>query len=327
MPDFFGLEQEQSEQEELHSPFPCSRVEEGSEKEALLVQLANPSTLESVEDLESRLAQIRQLFASEGDRRGIFASIYHEVSLGALEALRSGKFQQETKVRKVIVEFGRTYLNGLYGHLKGTPIKEEWAQYYSMASQCDIHPLKTCCTAMNTHIVLDLVDALILADVDADFYDEYMLLGDGLVEKIPNVAQALEDDYRVPRDESLGFFRGWMAGKGINDTVNTVRRTWHLLLNSSLDGFKEEDTMGRFNMQFLRKGAWSDAVSQAPWMRPTPRGGHALRIHKRRVQKARANGLPTPEQTTWMNLKWKTYQGAFQAMAWFIDEDKSTAGN
>jgi hypothetical protein len=312
------------EEDEEVSPFPCGRVEAGSNKEAMLLELSDPKTLRTVEELESRLSRIRQLFASEGDRRGIFSSIYHEVSKGALAALKSGTFKKEKAVRRVIVEFGRTYLNALFGHLKGTQIKEEWAQYFDQASQCDIHPLKTCSTAMNTHIVLDLVDALLLAEVDSEFFDEYMLLGDGLVERIPNVAQALEDDFGVPKDEALGFFRGWMAGSGVNIGINALRKAWHSL-SFSEEKFEEEDVTGRFNMQFLRKGAWTDAAGQAPWMKSKPRGGHALRNYKKAVQKARAKGKITPEQTTWMSVKWKAYQGAFSAMGWFIDEDNAVA--
>lgn len=304
------------------SPFPCSRVEQGSSAEADLIQLSNPATLDSVENLESRLGEIRKIFAHAGDRRGIFASIYHEVSKGALEAINSGQFKQEKQVRKVIVEFGRTYFNGLNGHLKGTRIKEEWAEYYSMTSECETHPLKTCSTAMNTHIVLDLVDALILADVDYTFYDEYMQLGDGLVEKIPNVAQALEDDYKVNREEALGFFRGWMAGRGVNFGVDAIRKAINYLEDDHQE-HQEWDAAGTFSMQWLRTGAWTDASRQVPWMQTPPRTGQALRIYDRRIRAIRAKGPVKPKQSTWMSIKWNTYQQAFKFMAFFIDETRT----
>ena len=310
--------------EQLHSPFPCSRVIKGSSDEIQLIDLSNPSTLEKVEDLESRLAEIRKIFATAGDRRGIFASIYHEVSKGALEAIQSGRFNQEEKVRRVIVEFGRTYFNGLNGHLKGARIKEEWAEYYAMTSDCATHPLKTCSTAMNTHIVLDLVDALILADVDYNFYDEYLALGDGLVEKIPNVAKSLADDFNVDYDEALGFFRGWLAGKGVNFGVDVVRKAINFLEDSDQE-HQEWDAAGTFSMQWLRKGAWTDASKQVPWMVTPPKSGYALRIYDRRVRAARSRGPIKPDQSWWMTVKWNAYQKAFKVMAFFIDES-ATAG-
>lgn len=302
------------------SPFPCARIEKNSSEETELKQLSNPVSLSSVEDLESKLGQIRQIFAQAGDRRGIFASIYHEVSKGALDAINSGKFNNEPKVRKVIEEFGKTYFNGLYGHLVGTPIKPEWSLYYEMAANCEVHPLKTCSTAMNTHIVLDLVDALILANVSHDFYDEYIALGDGLVERIPNVAQSLSDDYNISYDEAIGFFRGWLAGKGVNFAVDVVRKAINYVSDSE-EEHKEWDAAGTFSMQWLRKGAWSDARSQVPSMVQPPSGGHALRNHKKRMKEL-SSATIKPKQTWWMTLKWKTYQQAFKVMAFFIDESE-----
>ena len=79
-------------------------------------------------------------------------------------------------------------------------------------------------------------------------------------------------------------------------------------------------------MQWLRKGAWSNARSQVPSMFQPPSGGHALRNHKERMKEL-SSATIKPKQTCWMALKWKTYQQAFMVMAFFIDESEVASPN
>ena len=244
----------------------CRFLSDDSQEVKNIVEWSNYSDIgpTEVEKFEARMQKITAAFASIGDRRGLFAAIYKVVSTGGLEAVSSETFDDNEGARRLIIEFGKTYFDALQGHFaQGKRLKNEWRTYFKYAKDCDVHPLKVLYTGMNTHITLDLVDAIVRAQLKPSFKEDYVSLGDGLIKKVGEVIDIVVNDYGVDRTQALMFLKG-------------VDHPW---VNLS-DG---RNAVSDFSMKFLRERAWQDAVGQANWMEDLSRRNPWIHLMQRKV--------------------------------------------
>lgn len=243
----------------------CVFLADDSPQVQEIVQLSNYSELgdTDVEEFERRMQRISNIFIEARDRRGLFAAIYKVVSAGGREAVSNNVFQDNDGARRLIVEFGKTYFDSLLGHFaNGNRLKPEWEKYFELAKDCSVHPLRVLYTGMNTHITLDLVDAIVRAKLTADFQEDYVALGDGLITKVGEVVDIVSQEFGVMRAETTMFLMG-------------IDHPW-----ATLDDGRNR--ISDFSMKFLRERAWRDATSQSPWMEENSMTNLRMRIRSRR---------------------------------------------
>ena len=233
---------------------PCSLLLKGSEQIDRILELSDTSTLgdTDVEDFDSRIKEIRDLFVEAQDRRGIFAAIYAVVTEGGLEELnKDDAFDDVTAMRLLIIEFAKTYLNSLRGYFGEEEydkklLKPQWKKYFEYAEDFEVHPLFVLTTAMNTHITLDLIDAIIQSKMRSSNKEDFIKMGDSLIRNIDGVIDALVAHYGVDRESATSLMKGFAL------------KNWN-----KQDGRSQ---IGNFSMHYLRNEAWEDAEDMAPWI-------------------------------------------------------------
>lgn len=233
---------------------PCTLLSKDSEKITRIVKLAETSNLgdTDVEEFEKRIQEIRDIFVAAGDRRGIFASIYAVVTSGGLrEVSKPDVFEDPQSMRRLIVAFSKTYLNSLKGYFSSDPedqklLKPQWKTYFEYAEDFTVHPLYVLTTGMNTHITLDLVDAIIQSKMRPRNNADFRKMGDNLIVNIDGVIEALVNDYEVNRAAASSLMKGFALKK------------W-----KKYDGRSQ---VGNAMMHYLRDEAWEDAAEMAPWV-------------------------------------------------------------
>lgn len=281
---------------DLRYPVACNSISPESDDFKRLLTLSSLSTVHptDMEAMEERLLEIRHIFQKAGDRRGIFTTIYTAVTRTAVEAVQNEEVKDLASTRRLTVEFAKTYLHGLHLNLTNphTQNRRKWGLYYAQAQNCDTHPLKVMATGMNTHIVLDLSDAIVLSGLRSDYFRDYMHMGNRLVDSIPAVAVAMQQDWGIPVKETEGLVHSWWLGKGFNWTAKAIQNAfeavsggvsiaWEWLTDwlfpnpeiatmaeiASMRSF-EEDPTGTLSMNGLRVFAWWQAQRQKPYSNP-----------------------------------------------------------
>ena len=233
---------------------PCGLLSTDSAEIIRILELADISTLgdTDVEEFDGRVKEIRDLFVAAQDRRGLFATVYAVVTEGGLEELnKEGTFEDVTAMRRLIVEFAKTYLNSLRGYFGDEPsdknlLKPQWKKYFEYAENFEVHPLFVLSTAINTHITLDLMDAILKSKMRASNKVDYVKMGDSLIGNIDGVIDALVVRYGVNRDSATALLKGF------------VLKNW-----KNEDGHSR---FGNFSIHYLRNEAWEDAQDIAPWI-------------------------------------------------------------
>ena len=234
---------------------PCSLLSKDSVEISRIIKLADTSTLgdKDVEEFDMRIKEIRDLFVATQDRRGLFTTIYAVVTEGGLEELRKdGAFKDVTAMRRLIIEFAKTYLNSLRGYFGEDSddkklLKPQWKKYFEYAENFEVHPLFVLSTAINTHITLDLIDAILKSKMRASNKADYVKMGDSLIGNIDRVIDTLVISYGVNRDSATALLKGFALKNWKNENGHS--------------------RFGNFSIHYLRNEAWEDAQDIAPWIK------------------------------------------------------------
>ncbi|MCO4781660.1 MAG: hypothetical protein KC646_05000 [Candidatus Cloacimonetes bacterium] len=192
-----------------------------------LIDLSAPNSIQSMEDLDENVAEIKSIFGDQDDLRGFvdprgaFATIYQVTTSKGLASILEtengqGEFHDPAMVRCFAVEFGKLYLDNLHGHLTGGPVSKGWRSYYRMAADKDMHILQIMGAGANVHINIDLTAALQTCEASKDFKDDFMQAGKPLVEEIPTMAEDLKAIYGVDHKLTYALFNMYFVGAAGN---------------------------------------------------------------------------------------------------------------
>ncbi|MEE2924964.1 MAG: DUF5995 family protein [bacterium] len=272
----------------------CALLSKDSTEISRILELADISTLgdTDVEEFDVRIKEIRDLFVAAQDRRGLFATVYAVVTEGGLQELsKEGIFEDVTAMRRLIIEFAKTYLNSLRGYFGEDSddkklLKPQWKKYFEYAENFEVHPLFVLSTAINTHITLDLIDAILKSKMRASNEADYVKMGDSLIGNIDRVIDSLVVSYGVNRDSATALLKGF------------VLKNW-----KNEDGHSR---FGNFSIHYLRNEAWEDAQDIAPWIKD--------------------ESLPVPDQIEITSHHWKektewwAYQQLFKSGVYFAKD-------
>ena len=209
-----------------------------------LIELSEPTSVSGPYDVQNRVNAIAEIFAWEGDPRGLFATVYRLITNRAVKSIEDGAYEYPAWGEALITEFGRRYLANLHGHLTGGEITGSWAKYYHLARDCDVGRGRTLGVAIAVHLMVDLPYTLHQIGSRAAQEEDFILFGDILLEVFPDLIRDVESDYDT---DVTGLLNGFFIGEWI-------------------DAVTSEGTTTAFIYQGVRMKAWRD--SQNFWNFP-----------------------------------------------------------
>jgi hypothetical protein len=238
-----------------------------------LIELSAPSSVNTMEDLDVNIREIKSIFGDQDnlrgfvDPRGAFPTIYQVTTSKGLASILEtengqGEFQDPAMVRCFAVEFGKLYLDNLYGHLTGGPVSKGWNTYYKMAASKNIHILQIMGAGANVHINIDLTAALQSCEAPKQFKKDFMQAGKPLVEEIPAMAESLKLIYGVDEKMTYGLFNMYFVGAA----GNIVFKLFGMDKGSSYAIFQTLRWLGFKNHKILRNlhdGKWYTVAPHA----------------------------------------------------------------
>jgi len=137
-----------------------------------LLILSNFSTIQSIQEIPTRLHEIARIFAHQGDRRGFFPAIYAPASEQAISSLTT---LTPSALKKMTWFFAEYYFNTLYKHLTAQHIPPYWHLYYQSALTCHTPPLLVISYGLLAHLSFDLKGALLKANITDGLLPNYLV--------------------------------------------------------------------------------------------------------------------------------------------------------
>ena len=214
----------------------------GAAADALLslTQVTGAETLYSTYD---RIDAIASIFESCEDTRGLFPTTYRHITARIIEAIEDGEIKDGDWGRGIVVDFAGRFLRNLRAELTGKTPSYVWDHYYALAGSDDVSRTRTVVVAMTAHLTLDLPYALVAVGTTEEHEDDYFVLGELMIEIVPDFVDDLRLYYDTDAEDLLdGFFLG----------------EW-------VDGAFGEDTMITLNYQTVRTKAWNSRWLLEQW--------------------------------------------------------------
>ncbi|MEI8026586.1 MAG: DUF5995 family protein [Pseudomonadota bacterium] len=207
-----------------------------------LLALSDISTFKDYREAAPRSERVAQIFSEagpdpklgKGDRRGIFASMYVEITKESVGSTSRGEYQNNEMAGKLVKRFAERYFDSLHSYLLGRPIVDEWKTYYQLAENCDTSDLRILGSGVNTHMTFDLPYALAEIESADGFENDFIKFGDILIKKKRLSTNLLKSQQNV---YAASFFDLFIFGRAI-------------------DGLLSPGQAATMGFQLIRKEAW-----------------------------------------------------------------------
>ena len=208
-----------------------------------LLEYSDTSTLQSIEEVETRITDIRDIFVDAEDNRGLFAVFYAPITQKGVDAVNNGMFVHTQWSQDLILDFAARYFENLRARLLDDTTTNSWKRYYDLAEDCTASPTRIAAAGVNTHLLIDLPESLAYVSSDTDQQEDFESFGLVLVDATPELIQDLDAAYGT---DSGPFFNGYFLG-------NWVDATWG------------ENTTTTFAFQTVRNKAWNNGQWLQDW--------------------------------------------------------------
>jgi hypothetical protein len=215
-----------------------------------LLKESDISTFSNYQESAPRAKRIAEIFAQARDRRGIFASMYVEITNESVGSTLRGEYKDNKKSAELVKRFAERYFEPLHAYLRNGaenasgvqssqykekyPIADEWRTYYQLAENCKASDLRILGTGVNNHMTLDLPKALSEIQAPQSFKDDFMKFGNILIKKKRESTNLLIEQQNV---YAAAFFDLFFVGEII-------------------DGFASDGTAAIWGFQLIRGEAW-----------------------------------------------------------------------
>jgi Family of unknown function (DUF5995) len=180
----------------------CGTSLSGSEI-ATIVQLSNTSAITSTDPLvryNTEVAdnqQITAILVAHKDYRGLFAVGLDASERSSLQPLQqnAGNFTDPTFARKFSGALLGHWLDAVHAQFTGAVAAPEWQFYFALAHVCSTSKTLIALTGYNSHLNVDVAEAL--ADADATPADEadYVEIVDAVAASSPVLISATQSAY------------------------------------------------------------------------------------------------------------------------------------
>jgi hypothetical protein len=186
-----------------------------------------PATLD---DVIAALGDVVDDAHRRGDRRGLFATVYHRSTFALRTALKDGSFDDPGRIEQLAVVFACRYLEACEAHEAGSAPSGPWRYAFARAAEDGHLALQHVLLGINAHIAFDLGLATssigrsgALASLRRDFF-----LVDGIL--TPLIDRVQRDLEGVsPRLVHLDRATGRRAERlVVVSLVRARRRAWHM---------------------------------------------------------------------------------------------------
>jgi hypothetical protein len=178
-----------------------------------LLRLTDNGTFLSYELAAPRSRRIAEIFAEAKDRRGIFASMYVEITDESVGSSSRGEYQDVARSKALVYRFAQRYFGPLHDYLLDKPLIKEWDAYYKLAEDCGSSDLRVLGTGVNTHMTFDLPYTLWEIGAPPSFEADFVKFGEILIERKQASTDLLRKQQNVYAAE---FFDGYWLGTTVN---------------------------------------------------------------------------------------------------------------
>jgi hypothetical protein len=234
-----------------------------------LLTLSDITGFDDFLDAAPRTKRIAEIFAAAKDRRGIFASMYVEITQESVGSSHRGEYQDSQMAGALVLGFARRYLGPLHDYLLDKPVINEWQTYFTLAEDCSASDLRVLGTGVNTHLTFDLPHTVAAIKAPASFEADFTKFGDILIEKKQASTDLLLSEQQV---YAADFFDGFFLGKGVDQIFGKGAASYF--------GFRAIRAEAWFNGRSLQNPSLSGAIESgihAAWL---SRQGILRLIHK-----------------------------------------------
>lgn len=212
-----------------------------------LLTLSDVAMFTDFRDAARRSERVAEIFAEAKDRRGIFASMYVEITKESVGSSVRGEYGDNVKAGELVKRFAERYFEPLHAYLLGgaesidakPTVVWEWRKYYDLAEDCRTSDLRVLGTGVNNHMTMDLPYALSEIGAPKSFEADFMKFGNILILKKRQSTDLLETQQNV---YAAAFFDLFFLGKVI-------------------DGLFPKGTAATWGFQLIRAEAWRNGMS------------------------------------------------------------------
>ena len=208
-----------------------------------LLALSDSGSVQGIVDVGQRIARIREIFASYGDLRGAFASVYSPITNRAIASVQDEIYENNDWASDLIEYFAGRYFDNLRAALLGMETTQSWDRYYELSQVCSASPLRVAAHGIMVHLVVDLPHTLVDIETKEWMREDYDVFGLELLAVTDQIVDNLKNDYEI---DAAPFFRGFFLGEWIDSIAGTGATTM-------------------FAFQSIRSKAWNNGLWLQDW--------------------------------------------------------------
>ena len=223
-----------------------------------LLALSDISNFDNYLDAGPRTKRIAEVFAAAKDRRGIFASMYVEITQESVGSSSRGAYQDSRLAGALVLGFARRYLGPLHDYLLDKPVLAEWKTYYDLAQDCDASDLRILGSGVNTHLTFDLPHTVDEIKAPASFEGDFIKFGDILIQRKKASTDLLAAQQHVYASD---FFDGFFLGKDTDKIFGTGTAS-----NIGFRSIRAEAWFNGRNLMYPERRALTEAAIHAAWL-------------------------------------------------------------
>jgi len=189
-----------------------------------MLELTELTDHEDVYSTFDRIDEIAAIFEACGDPWGLFPTTYRHITRRIIQAIENDEIEDEAWAKRIVLDFASRYLANLRAALSGQDTSYAWGQYYYLADRSDVSRTRAVVLAMVAHLTYDLPYSLVAVESTEDHEDDYFVLGELMIEIVPDFIEDLRTYYDTDAEDILyGFFVGdWVDGAFGEDTMITL---------------------------------------------------------------------------------------------------------
>ncbi len=181
-----------------------------------LLDLTDTNTITDIWDVQYRMAQLSLILGEKSDPRGTFPVVYSVMTDEAARTVAEGYYQNNELAGKLLIDFASRYLDNYHAYLSADKVDHHWVQYFNLAEDCSRPPLRVAASGINSHITIDLAEAVAAIKAPKGFQDDFELFGSVLVAKAEGINEKLFMYYNI---DASDFFSGFFLGQWVDGFV------------------------------------------------------------------------------------------------------------
>jgi hypothetical protein len=198
-----------------------------------LLALTDVTTFQNYEEAADRASAIAEIFAEAGDRRGVFSSMYVEITKESVRTagLNAGadSYENPELAQALVKRFADLYFEPLHNWLllgqvgvdaASVSVDQKWETYYELAADCAVSQLQLLGTGVNNHMTYDLPYALRDIGAPDSFKADFFKFGEILIRKEEASTNLLQRHHGI---NAVPFFNLYLDDDNTPPTIGPLK--------------------------------------------------------------------------------------------------------